>query len=331
MPSSASVRRWNPSARPFAAIANGNARTRAPANESIGSHRCGPKSPSGASTIPSSTCTKSRWFPRRPGRPRRAISRRMPPSSSPPTRMASVGRTGRVRRRRPPNRNAVRIGVKATTALSRVLGPRRPHRRPPPSVRRTAKAGRSPIGNPSPADGMRRRHRPQPGPSDSSRSHRDVHIDGPRRRRGLSSSLPRRLRSQRRNHSPSRHRRSRGFPGHPLRMRPARRSRRPGSRSIPRASGRRPGRPAATGTPARPTAPGRRRGRTTTGRHATGKSHTAGRASANRRRRRPRRLNDVGGIPAHPPTPRPANPPPTGVSLAAVPDPGIPLTIPTPA
>jgi hypothetical protein len=42
-------------------------------------------------------------------------------------------------------------------------------------------------------------------------------------------------------------------------------------------------------------------------------------------------LNDVGGIPAHPPTPRPANPPPTGVSLAAVPDPGIPLTIPTPA
>ena len=104
-----------------------------PRTRSTGSHRCGPKSPPGASTIPSSTCTRSRWFPRRPGRPpesyQQAYAHQQPADAYGERRQNRAPET-----QQPPNRNAVRIGVKATTALSRVPGPRRPA--PPPAAER---------------------------------------------------------------------------------------------------------------------------------------------------------------------------------------------------
>ena len=98
--------------------------------------------------------------PTPPRQTRGELSADVCPRSSPPTRMASVGRTGRARRRRPPNRNAVRIGVKATTALSRVLGPRRPATPPRPRAERPQEGQSWPqprSATASPADGTRRR------------------------------------------------------------------------------------------------------------------------------------------------------------------------------
>ena len=166
----------------------------------------------GASTIRSSTCTRSRWSPLRRGRPAESLSPGVCPPQQPADAYAPrVGRTGPPRRTQAPEpeRGAhwrQEAKPRATRRSVGMLGAAPPPRRPPAAERQQEgqQLGRSPIGSPSPAVGTRRRHRPQPGPSDSSRSHRDVHTGGPSRRRGPSRSSPRRLRSQRRNHSPSR-------------------------------------------------------------------------------------------------------------------------------
>ena len=351
-PSSASVRRWRVSAGPYGATANGTATTRAPASGSTGSRRCGPKSRPGAPTTRSSTCTRSHWFPPRQGsRRRRAISRRTRSSNRLPRRIQRRGKAGRRMRSRHRSQNAAPIGVRATTADSRAHGPRRRHPHLRPSVRRKARAGFHRNGNHSPAVGPRRGHRP--GPSDSShRSARDVHIGGLRRLRSRSrNSLRRQSRSRslsrRQRHSsrrlrnpspnsshrlrrPSRHRNSRGFHGRRPRKRLGSKSSRPGSRSALRDNGCRLELPAATGMPAKPTAPRRPRGPTTTHHHARWRRNVR-RASANRH---PRRPNDGDGIPADPPNrrrTRPAKPRPIGASRAVAHGPAIPRTTPTPA
>jgi hypothetical protein len=241
------------------------------------------------------------------------------------------GRTGSPKH---PNRIGVRTGVPAIRMPPQpATSPRRPlaglRRKPHPqarwSVSRKAPVGRSRSRRVSPADGPRQARGREPDPSDSNLP----------RRRGAPTVAPRVLRSLSRNSLRRLRRLSsrsnrRGFRGRRRTSLGSPSSRRPGSRSVPRASGCRQEHLAATGTLARQKAPRRHRGPTTTRRRATSRriGHRVSLSPPPSRR-----ASAGAGIPVRPPNRRqvrPANQMATGANRVDAHARGTLLNTPTP-
>lgn len=332
--SSATDRRWRPNARRFVATASGIAKARAPANESTGSPRCGPRSHLDVPTTDRSlTSMRSPWsLPRRGSAPGTATRRRT--ATSPLKRMRPRGRPRQPRSLiKYRNKSAVSSGVKARKPEPRVTRwrhqevgrPRGLHLRQGhqqrilQSANQTAGAGLRKIDRRKPGVEPRQAHgwlsRPA-SRSDSSPHPRDVHIGGLNRQRRPSRSSCRR---------PYRHHSSRGPGGRRHRKSRGAKSSRPGSRSLQRGNGCPPEHPAANGIPVKATAPTRRR---------TASRHNARRAPVTRFRRPRPQSSDADGIPAAWPSRRQirsANTHPNGMSRAVVLEPGTPRNTPTAA
>lgn len=341
--SSASDRRWRPNARRFVATASGIAKARAPANESTGSPRCGPRSHLDVPTTGRSlTSTRSRWsLPRRGSAPGTATSRCT--ATSPLKRMRRRGRPGPPRSLiRYRNKTAVPTGLKAarkpeprvTRWRHQEVGRARGcHLRQRHQARIRQSASQTAGAGPRRIDRRRPRVEPRPGQerlsrpasrSDSSPHTRDVHIGGLNRPHHPSRTSCRR---------PYRHHSSSGPGGRRHRKRRGAKSSRRGSRSVQRGNGCPPEHPAANGIPVKATAPARCRGGMTT-RRRPASGHNAPRAPVIRFRRPRRRSSDADGIPAPWPSQRQtrsANPQPNGVSRAVVLEPGTPRNTPTSA